>query len=468
MASNLIDKLLQETYDRARKTHINKKARENIDRAGLHYIEITKADIESIISYNYVAIRMSKSVTTERKRLVASGAQGVTRGEAAQNVLEGSSPTATRVRQEASQISEIIFNQFVDTYNKKVSEVEYQAKLTGSTITILQPRNHAIKAKETILEGLTSNAGDTLFKNIIKGRERKSFTRRTQFLHVGKTVGVQILEDLKQNLNVGPQSAGKQAAFDVIMQMLDEVEFNWSIDDSYSDRTISVVGKLGQTLINRPGEDSNDWTNLRPELERRLADELNKRRIDLGSGQSSQPFDERAAKHLINEQLLKPLKKKGVKVTPFKVDKPKKRSNTLKKGPVRKTPTPAGIAATGRKRVVQKRKTQKRSDTGASDMLKLVVMFNQKLPDAIVNNMGPPALSNQTGRFANSVRVTDITKTPQGFPSVGYTYQKNPYQTFESGYQQGSPEYDPRNLINKSIREVAAEFAIGRFYTRRV
>ena len=468
MASNLIDKLLQETYDRARKTHINKKARENIDRAGLHYIEITKADIESIISYNYVAIRMSKSVTTERKRLVASGAQGVTRGEAAQNVLEGSSPTATRVRQEASQISEIIFNQFVDTYNKKVSEVEYQAKLTGSTITILQPRNHAIKAKETILEGLTSNAGDTLFKNIIKGRERKSFTRRTQFLHVGKTVGVQILEDLKQNLDVGPQSAGKQAAVDVIMQMLDEVEFNWSIDDSYSDRTISVVGKLGQTLINKPGEDSNDWTNLRPELERRLADELNKRRIDLGSGQSSQPFDERAAKHLINEQLLKPLKKKGVKVTPFKVDKPKKRSNTLKKGPVRKTPTPAGIAATGRKRVVQKRKTQKRADTGASDMLKLVVMFNQKLPDAIVNNMGPPALSNQTGRFANSVRVTDITKTPQGFPSVGYTYQKNPYQTFESGYQQGSPEYDPRNLINKSIREVAAEFAIGRFYTRRV
>lgn len=468
MASNLIDKLLQETYDRARKTHINKKARENIDRAGLHYIEITKADIESIISYNYVAIRMSKSVTTERKRLVASGAQGVTRGEAAQNVLEGSSPTATRVRQEASQISKIIFNQFVDTYNKKVSEVEYQAKLTGSTITILQPRNHAIKAKETILEGLTSNAGDTLFKNIIKGRERKSFTRRTQFLHVGKTVGVQILEDLKQNLDVGPKSAGKQAAFDVIMQMLDEVEFNWSIDDSYSDRTISVVGKLGQTLINKPGEDSNDWTNLRPELERRLADELNKRRIDLGSGQSSQPFDERAAKHLINEQLLKPLKKKGVKITPFKVDKPKKRSNTLKKGPVRKTPTPAGIAATGRKRVVQKRKTQKRADTGASDMLKLVVMFNQKLPDAIVNNMGPPALSNQTGRFANSVRVTDITKTPQGFPSVGYTYQKNPYQTFESGYQQGSPEYDPRNLINKSIREVAAEFAIGRFYTRRV
>ena len=33
MASNLIDKLLEETYERARKNHINKKARENIDRA---------------------------------------------------------------------------------------------------------------------------------------------------------------------------------------------------------------------------------------------------------------------------------------------------------------------------------------------------------------------------------------------------------------------------------------------------
>lgn len=468
MASKLIDKLLEETYKRARKNHINKKARENIDRDGLHYIEVTKDDIESIISYNYVAIRMSKSVTTERKRLVASGAEGVTRGEAAQNVLEGSSVTATRLRQEAANIAQMIFNQFVELYNKKVSETEYKAKYSGKGIVILQPRNHAFKAKDTILESLTSNAGDTLFKNIIKGRERKSFTRRTQFLHVGRTVGVQILDDLKDNLTLKADSDAKKAALDVIMQMLDEVEFSWNIDDSYSDRNIYVVGKLGQTLINKPGEDSNDWTNLRPELERRLADELNARRIDLGSGESSQPFDERAAKHLINEQLLKPLKKKGVKVTTFKVDKPKKRSNTLKKGPVRKTRAPGSMIATGRKKVVQKRKTQKRSDTGASDMLKLVVMFNQKLPDAIVNNMGPPALTNQTGRFANSVRVTDITKTAQGFPSVGYTYQKNPYQTFESGYRQGSPEYDPRNLINKSIREVAAEFAIGRFYTRRV
>ena len=61
-----------------------------------------------------------------------------------------------------------------------------------------------------------------------------------------------------------------------------------------------------------------------------------------------------------------------------------------------------------------------------------------------------------------------LVTTRKGFPSIGYTYQKNPYQTFELGQNQGSPDYDPRKLIDASIREIAAQFAIGRFYTRRV
>jgi len=43
-----------------------------------------------------------------------------------------------------------------------------------------------------------------------------------------------------------------------------------------------------------------------------------------------------------------------------------------------------------------------------------------------------------------------------------------PYETFEPGNAQGSVERDPRKLIDKSIREIAVQFAIGRFYTRRV
>jgi hypothetical protein len=85
--------------------------------------------------------------------------------------------------------------------------------------------------------------------------------------------------------------------------------------------------------------------------------------------------------------------------------------------------------------------------------------------------MGSPALNNITGRFADSVRVENIIKTPKGFPSVGYTYQRDPYQVFEEGV--GSPPWangnrDPRDLIDKSVREIAATMALGRFYTRRI
>jgi len=82
--------------------------------------------------------------------------------------------------------------------------------------------------------------------------------------------------------------------------------------------------------------------------------------------------------------------------------------------------------------------------------------------------MGAPALNFRTGRFASSVQVLDITQTAKGYPSIAYTYRKNPYQTFEPGFRKGDPNRDPRTLINQSIREIVAGILEGRFYTRRV
>ena len=103
-------------------------------------------------------------------------------------------------------------------------------------------------------------------------------------------------------------------------------------------------------------------------------------------------------------------------------------------------------------------------------MLQMIAMINKELPDTVRKNMQPPALENRSGRFAESVRVTEVAQTPRGFPSVGYTYQRRPYEVFEMGSPGpwSSPERDPRKLIDKSIREIAARMAIGRFYTRRV
>jgi hypothetical protein len=156
-----------------------------------------------------------------------------------------------------------------------------------------------------------------------------------------------------------------------------------------------------------------------------------------------------------------PLKKiKGVKVTTedTKIKKSNREVKVLKKGKTSTKATPK----------LKKSFTATRNTSAASAPLQLLGVLNQQLPRVVQGNMGVPALENRSGRFAGSVRVTDISTTARGFPSVGYTYQKNPYQTFEPGFAQGSVERDPRKLIDRSIREIAAQFVIGRLYTRRL
>lgn len=125
--------------------------------------------------------------------------------------------------------------------------------------------------------------------------------------------------------------------------------------------------------------------------------------------------------------------------------------------------------ARGKRAVAAKAKRIKKR-SAAMQPLQLIGLINKALPDTVRKNMRSPALENRTGRFAESVQVTDIVKTPKGFPSIGYTYQRNPYQVFEEGSSGNwaNGNRDPRDLIDKSIREIAAQFAIGRFYTRRV
>ena len=124
---------------------------------------------------------------------------------------------------------------------------------------------------------------------------------------------------------------------------------------------------------------------------------------------------------------------------------------------------PAKIVPGGKIKRASKRKTK---STGFSQT-KLYAALSVKINATVAKNMGEPALEYQTGRFADSVKITDVSKTPQGFPSIGYTYQLYPYQTFEPGFQQGDPERDPRKLIDRSIREIAAQMVTGRLYTRR-
>jgi len=88
-------------------------------------------------------------------------------------------------------------------------------------------------------------------------------------------------------------------------------------------------------------------------------------------------------------------------------------------------------------------------------------LINDSLQNVISANMGSGSSSStlnyQTGRFAASVNVERMSQSREGMITAFYSYMKNPYQTFEPGYAQGSPKTrDPKLLIAKSIREIAA------------
>jgi 3-dehydroquinate dehydratase len=94
-------------------------------------------------------------------------------------------------------------------------------------------------------------------------------------------------------------------------------------------------------------------------------------------------------------------------------------------------------------------------------LVSLQLLINTHLQDVISANMGtgndPRILNYQTGRFAASAKVERMSQSREGMITAFYSYMKNPYQTFEPGYRQGSPKTrDPKLLIAGSIREIAA------------
>jgi hypothetical protein len=103
--------------------------------------------------------------------------------------------------------------------------------------------------------------------------------------------------------------------------------------------------------------------------------------------------------------------------------------------------------------------------------LEMLAYINARITNTVAMNMELPGLEYDTGRFAQSVKALNLIKTRGGFPSIEYTYQRDPYQVFEMGVGRApwaTSERDPRKLIDRSIREIAVELLTGRLYTRRV
>ena len=96
-----------------------------------------------------------------------------------------------------------------------------------------------------------------------------------------------------------------------------------------------------------------------------------------------------------------------------------------------------------------------------TNLLSLTNLINLGLSEQIRQNMGTgnrrDVLNYRTGRFANSANVERLTVSKQGMITAFYTYMRNPYATFSLGGRQEFPRSrDPKLLISKSIRQLAA------------
>ena len=94
-------------------------------------------------------------------------------------------------------------------------------------------------------------------------------------------------------------------------------------------------------------------------------------------------------------------------------------------------------------------------------------LLDSNLVQTVKQNMGVgnrrDILNLRSGRFAESVRVERLTQSRNGMVTAYYNYMRNPYATFSAGGRQQLPRSrDPKLLISKSIRQVAAQAKITR------
>jgi hypothetical protein len=97
----------------------------------------------------------------------------------------------------------------------------------------------------------------------------------------------------------------------------------------------------------------------------------------------------------------------------------------------------------------------------------LQVLLDATLVQRVKQNMGSgnsrTVLNLRSGRLAESAKVERLTESRAGMITAFYSYMKNPYATFSDGGRQQNPRSrDPKLLISKSIREIAAQQVANR------
>jgi hypothetical protein len=346
-------------------------------------------------------------------------------------------------------------------------------KQTKTTLTPFRNMKKAGKAKLKELLGIDA-------KKPLPGSLNNDIDMGAQRLHTtgSLTVGITRLKRVTEILDsktFGTKGAKftSSKAFKNMFEKYGDIFADIKIvPDRKGGKKIEYKGKVSISVrkkaANFPGSEDDDWTNIQPLLKEAIVDFLGNIKPKLSNIEGSKSIREESVEHARNISLAPLLRIPGIrsksKLTKNK-KKTKKGDTTTKSKPFSAAAGTAVSIAKGRKKKAARKGSEKAS------LFQLVALINKELPDTVRKNMNSPGLENRTGRFAASVKLTDAMMTPKGYPSFGYTYQKEPYGTFEVGQGRApwaTPDRDPRKIIDASIREIAANMALGRFYTRRM
>ena len=514
MSKAIVDTIISDMI-RASLKKSNDVVRSYMGANNPHFHTITKQDMDQTITLNCITILQKDAVDARQAQMESDSGQtegGGMRYEAAKAIFS----EAGELKDSLQKVADVVWQDYVDEYNRVKRKKDVPAKKEGNVITIYQSTLEDKKLKEPLFN-IAKKAIEKEPSLVNVMNNWKTFTRQTQFLHTERTVGLDYLTQMDRHLSgrgigegakVGRMNprGGDQASFDkkfkevladssrdsigdinfstvqarnaaqtVIQNMIASVAWEWSskqqADPSAFIKNITVRGTLGPTVANKPGEESTDWTHIRPLLEKKIEDELNRGRnrkedfVTRGASPSPKDLISTLAVNMILKSY-QDLKGPGITVKVNKrTKKVQKRAEQVSKlgvlGKQKKLSKsssikqPKGRPSESAQRSIQSKETD-------FSPISLMTLLNRKLPDTLLANMTEPALVNRTGTFRQSVKVSNVVANNQ-YPTVQYKYQQDPYKVFEQ-----DSDRDPRKLIDKSIREIAAQVMRGRFYTQRV
>jgi len=418
--------------------------------------------IEKELSKNSKEYR--KSISDKKVHTFSLSLDGLTKHVEYQLIIDG----VTIPKTVLNKYTKEFFTEVKSAFMGKLTNVKiFERKATASDFYITFQSRSKVRGGDEYLDArvtfdaikiIYASEKERFLEKIEKyyKKSKKDFNN-SSFLHLGHEKESAVVKQRVQNTMNQLMQYGELPKS---LKNLPEIEHLFTLvkDDDFD--TISVTLESGSFNVHQGSSEEKAFKDkVNADLKKAVA------KLDTLRQTSSDSAITRTRKKSIKAVTdpFKAIKGAVVTVENTKIKKSKKTPVVLsKKSKVERVPS----KGSKKPKAISRRVAPKTT----IDVKFLIGIFNQELPNTIANNMGDPRLNFQTGRFSRSVTVLDIAQTRQGFPSVGYTYQKNPYQVFEnsSGSRFSGTERDPRALVDTSIREIAAKYGIGRLYTRRL